>query len=65
MIQIFNVGAERMLGYTAAEVMNKFTRVRSIVVEKHGGSIGVVSSPNVGTCFTLRLPIGGPAMDVS
>ena len=22
-IQIFNVGAERMLGYTAAEVMNK------------------------------------------
>src|SRR5437868_1635380 len=26
-IQIFNVGAERMLGYTAAEVMNKFTPV--------------------------------------
>ncbi|MEJ0069753.1 MAG: PAS domain-containing protein [Pseudomonadota bacterium] len=25
MIQIFNVGAERMLGYTAAEVMNKIT----------------------------------------
>src|SRR5947207_5975156 len=25
-IQIFNVGAERMLGYTAAEVMNKITR---------------------------------------
>src|SRR5271154_1448479 len=24
-IQIFNVGAERMLGYTAAEVMNKTT----------------------------------------
>src|SRR5689334_21055373 len=24
-IQIFNVGAERMLGYTAAEVMNKST----------------------------------------
>ena len=24
-IQIFNVGAERMLGYTAAEVMNKNT----------------------------------------
>jgi len=23
--QIFNVGAERMLGYTAAEVMNKIT----------------------------------------
>ena len=23
-IQIFNVGAERMLGYTAADVMNKF-----------------------------------------
>src|SRR5450755_2847404 len=26
-IQIFNVGAERMLGYTAAEVMNKITPV--------------------------------------
>ena len=25
MIQIFNVGAARMLGYTAAEVMNKIT----------------------------------------
>ena len=25
MIQIFNVGAERMLGYSAAEVMNKVT----------------------------------------
>ena len=24
-IQIFNVGAERMLGYSAAEVMNKIT----------------------------------------
>src|SRR5450631_1637276 len=24
-IQLFNVGAERMLGYTAAEVMNKIT----------------------------------------
>src|SRR5512141_2069922 len=24
-IQIFNVGAERMLGYTAAEVMNQIT----------------------------------------
>ena len=24
-IQIFNVGAERMLGYVAADVMNKFT----------------------------------------
>src|ERR1700709_1721520 len=26
-IQIFNVGAERMLGYTAAEVVNKITPV--------------------------------------
>ena len=25
-IQIFNVGAERMLGYTAAEVINRITR---------------------------------------
>ena len=25
MIQIFNIGAERMLGYTAAEVMNQVT----------------------------------------
>ena len=24
-IQLFNVGAERMLGYTAAEVLNKIT----------------------------------------
>jgi len=25
-IQIFNVGAERMLGYAAADVLNKITR---------------------------------------
>ncbi len=25
-IQIFNIGAERMLGYAAADVTNKFTR---------------------------------------
>ncbi|HUE10907.1 MAG TPA: response regulator [Steroidobacteraceae bacterium] len=34
---------------------------RVIVVDKHAGYIGVVSTPNVGTCFTLRLPVGGPA----
>jgi signal transduction histidine kinase len=32
---------------------------RTIVVDKHEGYIGVVSTPNVGTCFTLRLPVGG------
>ena len=29
-IQIFNVGAERMLGYTAADVMNKITPGRHL-----------------------------------
>ena len=49
-IQIFNVGAERMLGYTAAEVMNKITpadisdpqeviaRARALSVELSTGS---------------------------
>jgi signal transduction histidine kinase len=32
---------------------------RSIVVDKHEGRISVASTPNVGTCFTLRLPVGG------
>jgi signal transduction histidine kinase len=32
---------------------------RAIVVDKHGGSISVQSSPGTGTCFTLRLPLGG------
>jgi signal transduction histidine kinase/DNA-binding response OmpR family regulator len=36
---------------------------RSIVVDKHCGRINVVSTPGVGTCFTLRLPVGGPAGD--
>ena len=30
---------------------------RSIVVDKHSGRIGVQSTPGVGTCFTLRLPL--------
>ncbi|MCX7149867.1 MAG: PAS domain S-box protein [Rhodocyclales bacterium] len=33
-IQIFNVGAERMLGYTAAEVMNKITPADTEVMNK-------------------------------
>ncbi|MGO9992281.1 MAG: ATP-binding protein [Steroidobacteraceae bacterium] len=32
---------------------------RSIVVDKHAGRISVASTPNVGTCFTLRLPVCG------
>jgi signal transduction histidine kinase/DNA-binding response OmpR family regulator len=31
---------------------------RAIVVDKHSGRIGVDSTPGVGTCFTLRLPVG-------
>ena len=36
---------------------------RSIVVDKHSGRISVASTPGVGTCFTLRLPVGAPAGD--
>jgi signal transduction histidine kinase len=35
---------------------------RSIIVDKHAGSIGLVSSPNIGTCFTLRLPVRSAAV---
>jgi signal transduction histidine kinase/DNA-binding response OmpR family regulator len=31
---------------------------RAIVVDKHSGSISVDSTPGLGTCFTLRLPVG-------
>jgi signal transduction histidine kinase len=34
---------------------------RSIVVDKHAGRMSVASTPGVGTCFTLSLPVGGPA----
>ncbi len=31
----------------------------NVVVDKHGGTIKVVSSPGAGTTFIIRLPIGG------
>ena len=36
---------------------------RSIVVDRHDGSIDVVSWPNIGTCFTLRLPVRSATVD--
>jgi two-component system, NtrC family, sensor kinase len=36
---------------------------RSIVVDKHAGRISVASTPGEGTCFTLRLPVDGPASE--
>jgi two-component system, NtrC family, sensor kinase len=38
---------------------------RTIVVDKHAGGINVASTPGVGTCFTLRLPIGAGATGAS
>jgi signal transduction histidine kinase/DNA-binding response OmpR family regulator len=38
---------------------------RAIVVDKHSGRISVASTPGKGTCFTLRLPLGAPAVDRS
>jgi two-component system, NtrC family, sensor kinase len=32
---------------------------RSVVHDKHGGSMGMRSEVGVGTTFTIRLPIGG------
>ncbi len=50
-IQIFNVGAERMLGYTAAEVMNKITPAD-------------ISDPQeiITRAATLSLELGTPIM---
>lgn len=31
------------------------------IIRKHGGTIGVESEPGRGTCFTVRLPLGGVA----
>ncbi|MET0543749.1 MAG: ATP-binding protein, partial [Variovorax sp.] len=35
----------------------------NVVVDKHGGSIKVQSSPGKGTTFIIRLPIGGSKSD--
>ena len=55
-IQIFNVGAERMLGYTAAEVMNKITPAdisdpQEVIRRRRRGQRGDVPSM-VGRHFT-------------
>ncbi len=30
------------------------------IIRKHGGTIGVESTPGAGACFTIRLPLGAP-----
>jgi two-component system NtrC family sensor kinase len=35
---------------------------RAIVVDKHAGCISVQSTPGIGTCFTVRLPLGDPGL---
>jgi PAS domain S-box-containing protein len=35
------------------------------IIEKHGGTIDVVSEPGVGTVFTIRLPLTQPAAQIS
>ncbi len=35
----------------------------NVIVDKHGGTIKVVSSPGAGTTFIIRLPIGGSKSD--
>jgi PAS domain S-box-containing protein len=36
----------------------------NVIVDKHGGTIKVSSSPGAGTTFTIRLPIGGAKADL-
>ena len=73
-IQIFNVGAERMLGYKAAEVMNKITpadisdpqeliaRANALSVERAGsGCLNRFSASISGASAGVRLPSGGAA----
>jgi len=36
----------------------------NVIVDKHGGTIKVASSPGAGTTFTIRLPIGGSKADL-
>jgi signal transduction histidine kinase len=38
---------------------------RSIVVDKHAGRISVTSTPGIGTCFKLHLPVDTPTGDLS
>jgi signal transduction histidine kinase len=35
--------------------------VRTLVTDRHGGTIDFTSTVGVGTVFTVRLPVGGPA----
>jgi PAS domain S-box-containing protein len=36
----------------------------NVIVDKHGGTIKVTSTPGAGTTFTIRLPIGGAKVEL-
>ena len=64
-IQLFNVGAERMLGYKAAEVLDQITPAdisdpRELIARANALSIEL-ATPDHGRCSDSRGPRGRPS----
>lgn len=55
--RFYRAEQSRMRGDTGSDGAGLGLAITKGIVEAHGGTVGVTSQPDVGTTFTVRIPI--------